>query len=220
VGGSERLPARAYEVGLIQQTPIPQLSTEYCQLSTLARRAWSLKRSLDTINETSHAFVLPLSLLQADITRPHPNLPPLREGTFETNSTTLVFDPPAIEAELTRIQAKIDDIAFDLYGFSEADREMAMSGQSSITDKNESLESDEDDEEDATGNSPLTTKVISNNETTKTKMNYPQNHEQSPRQAGAWRSQKERQAPAWPLDGMFFIGYHLTTLHCSLGRLA
>jgi len=38
--------------------------------------------------------------------------------------------------------------------------------------------------------------VISNNETTKTEMNYPQNHEQSPRQAGA-------------LDGMFFIGYHL-----------
>jgi len=31
-------------------------------------------------------------------------------------------------------------------------------------------------------------------------MNYPQNQEQSPRQAGAWRSRKERQAPAWPLD--------------------
>ena len=31
-------------------------------------------------------------------------------------------------------------------------------------------------------------------------------------QAGAWRSQKERQAPAWLLDGMFFIGYHLITL--------
>jgi len=30
------------------------------------------------------------------------------------------------------------------------------------------------------------------------------------RQAGAWHSQKERQAPAWPLNGMFFIGYHLT----------
>ena len=52
--------------------------------------------------------------------------------------------------------------------------------------------------------------MISNNETTKTEMNYPQNQEQTPRQAGAWHSQKERQAPAWPLDGMFFIGYHLT----------
>ena len=31
----------------------------------------------------------------------------------------------------------------------------------------------------------------------------------SPCQAGAWRSFRERQAPAWPLDGMFFIGYYL-----------
>ncbi len=30
-----------------------------------------------------------------------------------------------------------------------------------------------------------------------------------PCQAGAWRSFWERQALAWPLDGMFFIGYHL-----------
>ena len=43
-------------------------------------------------------------------------------------------------------------------------------------------------------------------------MNYPQIQEQSPRQAGAWRSQKERQAPAWPLDGMFHVGYHQTYL--------
>jgi len=43
------------------------------------------------------------------------------------------------------------------------------------------------------------------NETTNTEMNYPQNHEQSPRQAGAWRSQKERQTPAWPLMGCSFL---------------
>ncbi len=40
-----------------------------------------------------------------------------------------------------------------------------------------------------------------------------ENHEQFlrkyPCQAGAWRSFWERQALAWPLDGMFFIGYHL-----------
>ena len=226
----------SYEVGVIQKTPVPPLSTHLGQLSTLARRAWSLKRTLDTVNETSHAFLLPLALrqevgrnkpapagvsgnatgqvpetvvarpysgLQADITRPdpnpnavelvpppnggkseakgalggglsessvgagsepaptdtcpHPNPPPLGEGASRLNSTPLAFDPPTIEAELTRIQAEIDDIAFDLYGFSEADREMAMSGQSSLADENESLEADEDDEEDATGNSPLTT---------------------------------------------------------------
>jgi len=51
--------------------------------------------------------------------------------------------------------------------------------------------------------------VISNDENTKTEMNYPQKYEQSPRQAGDGCFQKERQAPVWPLDGMFFIGITL-----------
>jgi len=61
--------------------------------------------------------------------------------------------------------------------------------------------------------------VISNNEPTKTEVNriVHENNEpllrKSPCQAGAWRSFWERQAPAWPLDGMFFIGYHLSPRH-------
>ena len=39
----------------------------------------------------------------------------------------------------------------------------------------------------------------------------------SPCQAGAWRSFWERQAPAWPLDGMFFIGYYLTVHGLDFG---
>ena len=42
----------------------------------------------------------------------------------------------------------------------------------------------------------------------------------SPCQAGAWRSFWERQAPAWPLDGMFFIGYYLTVHGLDFGILA
>jgi hypothetical protein len=91
----------SYEVGVIQRTPVPNLSgSQQNQLAALARRAWSLKRTLDTINETSHAFQLPLAL----------------------RSCLGDFDPPSIEAELVRIQAEIDSIAFDLYGFSEVDR--------------------------------------------------------------------------------------------------
>ncbi len=49
---------------------------------------------------------------------------------------------------------------------------------------------------------------------TKPKLIVYENHEQSLRkstcQAGAWRSFWERQAPAWLLHGMFFIGYRLT----------
>ncbi|CAK0781591.1 hypothetical protein CCP4SC76_7890004 [Gammaproteobacteria bacterium] len=93
--------AQSYEVGLIQQTPIPPLTPgQHQHLASLARRAWSLKRTLDTVTETSHAFLLPAAL------RP-------RLGDY---------DPPAIEVELARIQAEIDTMAFDLYGFAEADR--------------------------------------------------------------------------------------------------
>ena len=114
--------ARSYEVGIIQKTPIPPLATEQRQqLARLARRAWSLKRTLDTVNETSHAFLLPAALRS-------------RPGAY---------DPPAIEAELTRIQAEIDAIAFDLYDFAEADRQ-AVNGIEAQTEV--APVADEDDE--------------------------------------------------------------------------
>lgn len=99
--------ARSYEVGIIRRTPVPRLDTaQQRQLTELARIAWSLKRTLDTITETSHAYVLPAAL------RRH-------LGDYA---------PTTIEAELARIQAEIDAFAFDLYGFSETDREMARRG--------------------------------------------------------------------------------------------
>lgn len=112
--------AQSYEVGLIQQTPIPTLTAEQTrQLALLVRRAWSLKRTLDTVTETSHAFVLPAAL------RAH-----LGD-----------YDPPSIEAELVSIQAEIDARAFDLYGFAEADRQAANGSVE------ESESTDTDDEE-------------------------------------------------------------------------
>lgn len=123
--------ARSYEVGVIQKTPIPSPTTAKT-LATAAKRAWSLKRSLDTVNETSHAFLLPAAL------RP-------RLGDYE---------PPAIQAELTQIQAEIDTIAFDLYGFSEADRFAALGNQSPETDADQD---DDEDEDTPADNCPLTT---------------------------------------------------------------
>jgi len=116
--------ARSYEVGLIQRTPFPDLTPEQeVELAALARRAWSLKRALDTTTETSHAFLLPLAL---------------RERVGE-------FDPTAIEAELARIQTEIDELTFDLYGFSEADRLAASESVGRCQDS----EGESDDEEDA-----------------------------------------------------------------------
>jgi hypothetical protein len=124
--------AHSFEVGVIQKTPVPDISDkERTQLAALARCAWSLKRSLDTVTETSHAFLLPLALRQAQAER------------------LAAFDPPAIEAELARIQAEIDDIAFSLYDFSDADRAAALGGTGGEASDGDA--SDDADSEDGEG---------------------------------------------------------------------
>jgi hypothetical protein len=127
--------AQSYEVGLIQQTPVPTLSdTDVTTLSRLARRAWSLKRSLDTTHETSHAFVLPTGL----------------------NEKLTSLDLIAAERELGLIQQQIDDTAFSLYGIGPDDqvtieassKRAALVGSSQDTDKGDD-EADDGSDEDA-----------------------------------------------------------------------
>ena len=111
-----------YEAGLIGGTPVPDCSGESEEsLSNLAHHGWSLKRTLDTVTETSHAFLLPSFLY-----------PRLGE-----------YNPCAIEAELANIQNEIDDIAFDLYGFNEADRS-AMMQTSVVADGVEDASADDE----------------------------------------------------------------------------
>lgn len=125
--------AQSFEVGLIQQTPVPNLTADQqTTLAALARRAWSLKSILDTTEETSHAFLLPAAL------RP-------RLGNF---------DPPAIEAELAHIQAEIDTIAFDLYGFSEADR-AAVQGNPGVANDGDAEGSADDEGDDENSAAPI-----------------------------------------------------------------
>ena len=114
-------------MGDISALPLPRVSPEVSStLERLSFRGWSLKRTLDTINETSHAFLLPAVLRT-------------RLGDYV---------PAAIDAELTHIQTEIDDIAFDLYHFSEADRQAAL-GQSGAepTSENEPEDEEEGDSE-------------------------------------------------------------------------
>lgn len=118
----------SYEVGVIQRTPVPDLTPEQqAKLAALARRAWSLKRTLDTVEETSHAFALPAALRD-------------RVGPY---------DPPAIDAELAHIQAEIDAIAFDLYGFEEADRTAALAASGGGENSNADASEEEEDEDTA-----------------------------------------------------------------------
>jgi hypothetical protein len=119
--------SRSYQVGVIGVAPYPASTCDSKQRVTdLARRAWSLKRTLDTTEETSHAFLLPAALRN-------------RLGDY---------DPPAIEVELARIQAEVDDIAFDLYGFSAADRDAVAGGRASAAAGEDAAADGADDDQD------------------------------------------------------------------------
>jgi hypothetical protein len=122
--------SRSYQVGVIGTAPYPTATKESRELiSTLAKRAWSLKRKLDTTEETSHAFLLPAAL----------------------RSRIGEFDIPAFSSEIRGIQTEIDSVAFDLYGFSSYDR-AALDVKPIDENSAESDEKDftESDDEDAT----------------------------------------------------------------------
>ena len=126
----------SYEVGVIQRTPVPPLTeVQRKQLASLARRIWSLKRSADSVTETSHAFVLPAAL---------------RSETSGDQSL-------AIKNEIDEIHTEIDDIAFDLYGFAEVDRE-AVNGP---VMSDEEAEADEDDDGEVEAEVPSTDGLLS-----------------------------------------------------------
>ncbi|TSE37482.1 hypothetical protein Tfont_01009 [Tepidimonas fonticaldi] len=126
-GGGQTL---TYEVGYVAMTPAPALSDYMCsRLNALVRSAWSLKRTTDTIEETSHAYLLPAAL----------------------RARLADYDPVAIEAELSRIQIEIDSIAFDLYGFNEADRAAVQvtQGVANEGDAEDGADDEGDDEDSA-----------------------------------------------------------------------
>jgi hypothetical protein len=128
----------SYEVGVLERTPIPQTALNSDNaLHDLARKSWSLKRTLDTVDEVSHAFLLPAAL----------------------RARLSAYDPQNIETELERIQAKVDAIAFDLYGFSEADRQATLGG--SGLEKTTDIDNGEDDDEGNEAEVPVLEALLS-----------------------------------------------------------
>ncbi len=123
-----------YQVGLIQQMPVPDLTAEDEEaLAALARRAWSLKRTLDTRTETSHAFTLP-ALLQVE------------GATLADRTAAWSEHVEAIETELGEIQAEIDERCFELYGIGEEDRRAITEGFGATGTEGEQQEPEEDED--------------------------------------------------------------------------
>ena len=96
--------------------PLPRVSVDSQHaLALLARRAWSLKRSLDTRSEVSHAFTLP-ALLQ------------IEGDTLTERAKAWIDHVRATETDVAAIQVDIDKTCFDLYGLNEADRAAVTGG--------------------------------------------------------------------------------------------
>jgi hypothetical protein len=118
-------------VGTLQSLPWKDFSDGGRRaLSASARRAWSLMRSLDSTNESSHAFLLP-----------------------ERCRGAAPLDRAAIDIELTSLQQAVDDAAFAHYGIVAEDRatiELAAQrpASSSSSEDDDVPDEDEDDSGD------------------------------------------------------------------------
>ncbi len=99
-----------YEVGVIQNVPVPALNEDKLKVFTSsAISGHNFKRSLDTAAETSHAFRIPW-LLQ------------FGGSTLTERGAAVGAFRADVERQLTDIQHEIDELAFDLYELSEDDR--------------------------------------------------------------------------------------------------
>lgn len=148
-----------FEVGIVQNLPYPSLTGfESKRVADLARRAWSLKRGLDSVRETSHAFTLPALLQSAG-------------DTLADRCTVWADRVHRVEAELAVIQSEIDQRCFDLYNIDEVDRRTATQGLDTVdrnskdesqSEKNDDDESDDDRNEEASADArTLTADLVS-----------------------------------------------------------
>ncbi len=124
--------SRAYDMGLLQNAPFPDLSPEQeGKLSSLAYRGWLLKKCLSSVNETSHAFLLPEIISEKIL-------------TFRRNDILRSIDG---------VQSDIDKLSIGLFGLDESafhSNTVSLSreihGDIQSPDEEEDSATDEDDE--------------------------------------------------------------------------
>lgn len=145
--------AQSYEVGLVQQTPVPELNLAVeTVLAELAQRAWSIRRDLDTATEVSHAFAIP-ALLQA------------AEPTLQALATLRVNRVFGSAQQLVDINSAINDICFKLYGIEAEDRRSIERGFGGTSAEGKDEDESDDDAEEADAipldPAPLTAQLLS-----------------------------------------------------------
>ena len=112
-----------FDNGTLCKTPVPKNFPESASaLDEPAKNAISIKRTLDSINEISHAFLLP-ALLRS------------RAGEFS---------PSDLKAALEAIQQNIDAITFDLYEIGDEDKTAIKLGNNAEPDLDSSVDADEE----------------------------------------------------------------------------
>jgi len=148
-------------VGILQVLPWCSKPCEGSQAEKLADRYTSIRRTFEQRNDTSHLFNLPALLIT-------------QGGTIAERAEAYAKQAAEAEAELRRIQSEVDEIAFDLYGFTEEERKAVVSDQWTVdssevsggeapdTDDAEETDSAKDSESSlTTDHRPLVTDLLS-----------------------------------------------------------
>jgi hypothetical protein len=130
--------AQSFDVGLVQQTPVPLLEHAADKLSQLALDCYGLTRSYDCANEITHAFCLPA-------------LAQFRHESLSASSNAVQDTRWAVERRLADNQSEIDRTVVELYGLpasvfaSTADETVAP-----LSDADQTTANEEDVDETAT----------------------------------------------------------------------
>lgn len=120
----------SYEVGVIQRTPVPDLSERSLEwLSEHAQMGWEIQRTIDTAVEASHAFSIP-ALLQG------------KGSSLTGRAQAWIERVSSLKRRLQHLQTDIDARCYELYGLGEDDR-LALE-LSDLAKDGEALDENED----------------------------------------------------------------------------
>ncbi|SRR6266545_1464117 len=140
-----------FVVGVLHQLPVPS-AFDTAGFDEIAHSVVSIKQKLDSITQTSHMFHLP-ALLQ------------IRGDTMAERIAAWQSHVSQAQEQLAAHQRQLEDIAFQLYGISRADRqaiEASVSDRTSPTTEGEQPETDVGvNDEQSSSDQQLTAELIS-----------------------------------------------------------